>query len=59
MPTIEATVSFRTYVNENETKGLGPYNAIKSRISSARQIQIIDFKIIEDADNLKKEIKSK
>jgi len=50
MPTIEATVSFKTYVNDIETKGLGSYNAIKSHISSAKNIQIIDFKIIEDKD---------
>jgi hypothetical protein len=50
MPTIEATVSFKTFVNDNQTKGLGPYNAIKSRISNARDIDIIDFKIIEDND---------
>jgi hypothetical protein len=50
MPTIEATVSFRTSVNGSETKGLGPYNAIKSRISKAREIEIIYFKIIEDKD---------
>lgn len=48
MPTIEATVSFKTFINDSETKGLGPYNAIKSRISKAREIEIIDFKIIED-----------
>lgn len=53
MPTIEATVSFKTFVNDSQTKGLGPYDAIKSRISSARHIQIINFKIIED-DNVEK-----
>lgn len=53
MPTIEATVSFKTYVSDNETKGLGPYNAIKSRISNARHIQVIDFKILEENDSPK------
>jgi hypothetical protein len=48
MPTIKATVSFETYVNDTQTKGLGPYDAIKSRISRARHIQIHDFKIVDD-----------
>ena len=43
MPTIEATVSFKTYVYDNETKGLGPFNAIKFRISNARHTQVLDF----------------
>ena len=53
MPTIEATVNFKTYVYSNETKGLGPYNAIKSRISNAREIQILNFKILDDPEHSK------
>jgi hypothetical protein len=54
MPTIEAIVSFKTFINDSQTKGLGPYDAIKSRIINARHIEIIDFKIIEDNDVEKK-----
>lgn len=54
MPTIEATVSFKTYVYDSETKGLGPYDAIKSRISNARHIQILDFKIIDESESQQK-----
>lgn len=45
MPTISATVKFKTYVSESETKGSIPYAVIRSRIHDARDIFIVDYEI--------------
>ncbi len=45
MPTISATVKFKTYVSENDAKGLNPYAVIKSRINNARDIWVVDFEV--------------
>ncbi len=45
MPTIEATVQFKTYVSDSDTKGSRPYDIIKSRIHDARDISVTEFRI--------------
>lgn len=48
MPTLEATVKFKTYVTAGQTLGSIPHDVIKSRISNAREIQIIDYKVLNE-----------
>jgi len=48
MTTLEATVKFKTYVQDWQTEGSKAYDAIKSRISSAREIQVIEYKVINE-----------
>lgn len=48
MPTLEATVKFKTFVTDKQTLGSIPYNVIKSRISDAREIQVIDYKVLNE-----------
>ena len=48
MTTLEATVKFKTYVTDGQTLGSIPYDVIKSRISNAREIQVINYKVLDE-----------
>lgn len=48
MPTLEATVRFKTYVTDKQTLGSIPYDVIKSRISDARHIEVLEFKVLNE-----------
>jgi hypothetical protein len=46
MVSIETTVKFKTFVNYDEK--MMPYQAIRSRIQNAREISVIEYRVVDE-----------
>jgi len=47
MPTIQATVKFKTYVTDSQLHGHSLYTILKSRVVDAREISVVEYKVEE------------